>query len=764
VPHGLNNRRAKTHHSMKEDSYHTFLKILTFAALFVCPVLIYAQQHVRILGENGQPVEDAIITYHPLNLKSFQKVAITDANGRADLQTETPVSLVISRIGYTTVADTLKVKESRTIVLKASNLNLKDVVVTGQFEAVTADKSVHKIKVIDRKRIEQQGAVNLRDVLSNELNIRLTQDGVLGAQMSMMGIGGQNVKILVDGVPMIGRMDGNLDLSQINMNNVERIEIVEGPMGVIYGTDALGGVINIITKKPDGKQYNAFVNTYYESVGTYNIDGGLGVKYKDLQVSVSGGRNFFDGYSENEDPRLRVLQWKPREQYFGDVQLRYKYKRQNHRLTSQYFHEQIINRQAPTITPYRISAFDDYYITERFNNSLYSDFLFNNRASLSLINSYSTFERRSDKYVKDLVTGNEQLSADPESHDTTKFGLALMRATYSTNNQTIFNSQMGYDINLETGTGKRLENSRQHIYDFAGFYIAELKPVSRLTLRQGIRFIYNTRYGAPVIPSFNVKYDLTSNWAIRGSYAQGFRAPSLKELSLSFVDRNHTIFGNEDLKAERSNNYTASLAYSSKIKETTFKGEATFFYNDIRDMIGLSMLSITSDSQVYRYINVDKFKSMGLNLTASVQVKNLSVTTGYGRTGRSNQFSTTTQVPEFSYSDEFNLNPSYHFPKAGVDVSMFYKYTGRTPVYATVNGEVMQIFTDGFSMLDGSITKSFRKGLLSVSVGAKNLLDVKSINRTAAVGGGAHSSGSTSLLMAMGRFYFMSVKINIGKL
>jgi outer membrane receptor for ferrienterochelin and colicins len=735
---------------------------LVFAALLAGPLLSFGQQHVRVLNEKNEPVEDAIITYHPLQLKSFQKIAITDASGKAQLVTETPISLVISRIGYVTLADTLQPKQSKAITLRSSNINLKDVVVTGQFEAVTTDKSVHKIKVIDRKRIEQQGAINLRDVLSNELNIRLSQDGVLGSQMSMMGVGGQNVKILVDGVPVIGRMDGNIDISQLNLNNIERIELIEGPMSVIYGTDALGGVINLITKKPEGKQFNGGVNMYYETVGTYNIDANAGVKYKNSQLAVSGGRNFFDGYSENEDEKLRVMQWKPKEQYFGDIQYRFKFKKQSHRIYSQYFHEKLTNKMAPTVTPYSVSAFTDYYITQRFNNSLYSDFYFNNKATLNLINSYSIFERKSNKYIKNLVTGDEQITADPEAQDTTKFDLILMRATYTTNTSTIFNSQLGYDINMETGTGKRLDGGTQHIYDFAGFYIGELKPMQRLTLRQGIRFIYNTRYGAPVIPSFNVKYDLTSEWVLRGSYAQGFRAPSLKELNLFFVDVNHNIQGNTDLKAERSNNYSASLSFNKTVKNVAYKAEGLVFYNDIKDMI--SLVLIDAGSTLYRYINVDKFRSFGANITGGIQYKSFSVSAGYSRIFRYNQISDSVPAPTFSHSDEVNLNPSYNFKKAGIDLSMFIKYTGKTPSYIMVNNQAEQVSIDPYTMMDVSATKAFKQYHFSLTLGAKNLMDVKNLSSSGGSStGGAHSSGSGTMLVAMGRLYFVSLKINIGK-
>src|SRR5690606_8968684 len=139
--------------------------------------------------------------------------------------------------------------------------------------------------------------------------------------------------------------------------------------------------INLITRKPGAKQYHFNLTSYYETVGTYNLDANAGIKYKNMQLAFSGGRNFFDGYSENEDAKTRFMQWKPREQYFGDVQLRYKFKKQSHRLYSQYFHEKITNRGRPTVTPYSAIGFDDYYITERLNNAVYSDFYFNNKAT-----------------------------------------------------------------------------------------------------------------------------------------------------------------------------------------------------------------------------------------------------------------------------------------------------------------------------------------------------------------------------------------------
>jgi outer membrane receptor for ferrienterochelin and colicins len=136
------------------------------------------------------------------------------------------------------------------ITLKPSVKNLDEVVVTGQPQGQTLRNSVYQVRVIDRARIEQRAATNVMGVLNNEIGFRFSNDMALGTtDIQLMGMSGRNVKILLDGVPMLDRGDTRESLNQIDINSIERIEIVEGPMSVNYGTDALAGVINIITKK-----------------------------------------------------------------------------------------------------------------------------------------------------------------------------------------------------------------------------------------------------------------------------------------------------------------------------------------------------------------------------------------------------------------------------------------------------------------------------------------------------------------------------------
>jgi outer membrane receptor for ferrienterochelin and colicins len=129
---------------------------------------------------------------------------------------------------------------------------LDEVVVTGQFKPQSINKSVFNVRVISNKDIQNLAATNLADVLSQYLNITIKPDGNTGrSTVSLFGLDAQYFKILVDNVPLVNEngLGNNIDLSQINLNDIERIEIVEGSMGVTHGANAVTGILNIITKK-----------------------------------------------------------------------------------------------------------------------------------------------------------------------------------------------------------------------------------------------------------------------------------------------------------------------------------------------------------------------------------------------------------------------------------------------------------------------------------------------------------------------------------
>ena len=211
---------------------------------------------------------------------------------------------------------------------KILSKKIKEVVITGQLTEKYNDETVHKVHVITSKQLNSGLFTDLGQVLEKELNMKLLQDNVLGSNISIQGISGENVKILIDDIPVIGRLNGNIDLSQISLKNIDRIEIIEGALSTLYGTDALAGTVNIITKKePD---FSKSFSTYYESIGKYNFDYILAKQLNNQTITYQFERNYFNGWSKNQKYTLlpteelanenRFKAWKPKEQFINKLQ------------------------------------------------------------------------------------------------------------------------------------------------------------------------------------------------------------------------------------------------------------------------------------------------------------------------------------------------------------------------------------------------------------------------------------------------------------
>ncbi len=643
---------------------------------------------------------------------------------------------------------------------------LQEVVVTGQYSANSPEKAVQKIKVIDRVKIDAMSAQNLRDVLTNEMNVRLSQDNILGSSMSMQGISGQNVKILIDGVPVIGRQDGNIDLSQINLGNIERIEMIEGPMSVNYGTNALAGTINLITRKNQKDLIEGKLTSYYESIGTYNLYIRGGMHRNKHTVSLSGGRNFFDGWSNGDkvsfdfSPRIadsnRFMQWKPREQYMGGLQYEYKAGKTTLSYKADYFKEKITNRGIPML-PYGESAFDDYYRTTRIDNAFFLTSALSKNRNINFLVAYNIYKRTKNTYYNDLTTLNNTLSAGDGDQDTSTFQSINSRATYSSGpSGSKIHYEAGYDINFEYGSGMRIKNKIQQIGDYAAYASAECKPIEALTIRPGLRYAYNTAFKAPIVPSLNIRYKLTDNITVRGAYAKGFRAPSLKEMYFYFVDINHNIKGNEALKAEYSDNYSLSAVYMKNKGRYSYKLEASAFYNDIRDLITLAFLSGTE----YSFVNIGTYKTKGLQLNGEIGISDLKIAIGGSYVGTYNYLSETHAVAAFNYSPEIRCNIFFKFKAPDITIAVFYKHTGRMQGFTVdASNNVQQTFISSYNTADVTVSKTFFKKQLNVSVGCKNLFDITNIFSYAK--GGAHSGTGSTMPLRSGRLYFIKMDINL---
>lgn len=728
-------------------------------------VSIALKQH-----HTGLPFADAFIVVRNIQPAPKEKdnTGFSNQNGEFSFVYHQPVVVSITHLGYATVTDTLRHAGDYSYSLKPLAQDIKDVVVTGQYAVGSVQKSVYEIKVINAETIRQKGANNLREALQNELNIDLGQDAVFGSSMSINGISGEGVKIMVDGVPIVGRLDGKLDLSQINISNIERIEVVEGPMSVMYGTDAMGGVINIITKTFQQDKVNISLKGFYESVGQYNAEINSGFSFNKHQIYLSGGRYFFDGYSANKN-YTRFSEWKPKEQYFADAKYVYNASRWRISVLGSFFREKMIDRSEPkrtinfgdTVTPWIFIGNDISYLTYRPRASVSFMYKFREGNQLDVLLSYSGFIRFTSRSVKNLSTLQELISTDTSGTDTSRYHQIIFRPTYTFpvwKNRLQF--QFGAEVNQEYTIQERIKNSKQQSGDYAAFGSIRLTAVEGFDIQPAVRIIYNTRFQAPIIPSINLKYNYKSLIVARASYGKGYRAPSLKELFLEFVDINHRLFGNENLKPENGHNVIASINYKPVIKEHQLTFEASGFYNLINDKIDWRLTALGPDLNSYEYFNIKRYITYGGDFTAGYKWNKLQLSASAMITRYEVKLATGSNTATY-LSPDFTFNASYLIPKAEIGINLFYKYNGAKPLFS-INNSIQAGSRLAYHSLDISLNRNFWKDRIQVQVGGRNLLGVSNVAANG-VNGIGHNFNSSAVNIGWGRTVFTSLTLHFSR-
>jgi outer membrane receptor for ferrienterochelin and colicins len=751
----------------RNHQFHIFCLVWLSALVCLAVVPSYGQHQqffVTIFDKkSNEPVSYANVLVEGLK-SGEKKYFVSSVDGKIPNEIREISRISITCVGYKTLFDTISPGQDFKIRMDPSVLDIEEVVVTAQYSPERADKSIYKVEVINARQIEQKAANTMADLLRDQVNMRVSQAGVLGTNLSMQGLSGENVKFLVDGVPMIGRMQGNIDLNQINLSNVDHVEVIEGPMSVIYGSNALAGVVNIISKENKTSLLKGYANGYYESSGVSNFDGGISAKFNQNGIALDGGRNFFGGYSVAGSDTGRSQTYKPRRQYFFDGYYTYTQKILRIKLAGQYFNE-LLEDKGNLLPPYYETAFDSYFTTIRYTGRIEATLTLPKSHYLTFIGAYSYYSRVKEKYFKDLTTMNEVLTTNPDDQDTTGITSWLAKGTYSKNNpEKKLNYQAGFDFNIESGEGKRILDYSQQIGDYALFGSVKWNPVRRLSLQPGVRLIYNSKYSAPVVYALSGKWSFNDFISARVSYSKGFRAPSIKELYLYFVDVNHNVQGNPDLGSETSNNINLDLVYGREKSRFGWSAELSGFYNHVNNIITLAQSQ--SNSSLYTYINVDKFNSVSGQFGLCFKLNpSLVIQVGVAETGRSYQQSNQNNSSDFFFSTDVSANASYSFIKYDMTFALYYKYTGKSPQFQFEEETITEAYVDPYNTMDFTFSKGFLDNLLRVSTGVKNIFNVVTVPATGGVsGGGAHGSGGNgSESIGWGRTVFLKLSINFNK-
>lgn len=654
--------------------------------------------------------------------------------------------------------------QSVSVRMELDMVQLEEAVVTGEYSRSHAEHAVHSIEVIGKEEIEAISASQVGDILQHSSQIQIKRDAVVGTGISIQGLDDRNVKVTIDEVPVIGRIDGKLDLGQLDVQNIDRIEIVKGPMAVSYGTDAIAGVINIITKNPDEKTTSAAARAYYSSEGQYDLHGSFSSSTERYRYSLRAGRRYFDGWSPSDatfsepDPLAdsrRDKLWNAKEQWLAGLNHSWLGAKRSLSHSLSFMQETLINRGLP-ITNHAsetIIGLDEEYQTLRLDNSLrlkQDDFV---GGALSALLSFNYFLRERSQLVTDLT----DISQISNARDTTEYLSLNTRHTWSKELTDSLAFQVGMDASWESSTGERI-SGRPDILQAAGFISTEWRPFNGMLIRPGVRMGYHELFSMPVIPSIALRYR-TALHTFRASYGIGFRAPAFKELYLAFFDSNHNVYGNESLVPEESKNLSLGHSYSRTSGKVKWSSALSVFHNHLEQMISLIQVANAEAGAVapYSYFNLDRVNTQGLHISGELNTKFIGLDAGVTWTGKE-QWEQEERIIPMDYSIQATSGLSMEHQVWAADLNIRFTYNGPQNTVILKDESVVRLYQDGYSMLDLSLGKKFGKEI-KLQFGIRNILDVTNI--TISNGLGVHQGSRGASPLATGRNYFMSLSYNL---
>jgi len=538
-----------------------------------------------------------------------------------------------------------------------STKSLDEVVVTANKYPQKQSSTGKVLTVITRTQLENNTGRTLMQVLNEQAGLIINgSQNAPGTNQTvyMRGAAAANTLILVDGVPVndAAGITGAFDLNHFAIDQIERVEILKGAQSVLYGSDAVAGVINIITKKQNGDKkagFNTVVagGTYGTFKGTAGVSGTVDAITYNLQYSklsssgfsaaqdIAGNKNF-DKDGINQDAIGLNITAKANKNW----QLRF---------TGRYNH-------------YKADVDDGALIDDKNN-------IIKNKNWQAGLNSLYQFKKGTVTVNLNLnntvrkLDDARNIPEDPNDYDpynATYKGNSLFGEAYTNLNlQQHIGLLIGTDFrkqkaNIQSTYGN-LGDDSLHAAQVSGYASFLLKSLGGFNAEIGTRFTNHSAFGTAITYSINPSYLINKKLKLFANIATGFKAPTLYNLA--------SEYGNKNLKPEKSNSYETGIQYANI--GNTINVRVTYFNRIIKDVIIFKSLFVPPYGQ---YDNADRQKDNGFELEASFRpAEKWSITANYAFVD--GKIETTTQAKDTSF---YNL---YRRPKNAINTTIGYQAT-----------------------------------------------------------------------------------------
>jgi outer membrane receptor for ferrienterochelin and colicins len=485
---------------------------------------------------------------------------------------------------------------------------IEEIVVTGSRTDRLRRDSTAAVEVIDRSEIEAAGAETVADILETHPGVDLER-GLRGFTLRLQGLDPEYVLVLVDGERAQGRLGGGLDLTRLPVDAVERIEIVKGAGSALYGSDAVAGVVNIITRKPK-ERFEGGGHVSGGTLGALDVSYRLGVRREKFELLAISGHHRGAGWDlspttpDTTGSAFRTSDftltggWRPSARFRLGAKTEY------------------LRRNQSGIGGSDSGAiFDRQTLSEQVAATVEPDWRFAGGSRLRLTAHYGLFrdqfrsDQRGSAALDQLDKSREHLGRLGVQHD-----YAIAPGQLLTTGAELLVERM-FSPRLERGEGLR---NRAAIFAQHEWQMLE-RP--RLVLLPGARLDGDSQFGLHASPKIAVRLDPHEKVALRAAYGWGYRAPSFQELYLRFENpgAGYQVNGNPQLEPERSRSINFEAEWRPLARARLALGA---FRSDIDDLIVTRLVGpeMVGSPSRFGYENVASARTQGLEASAGTEI------------------------------------------------------------------------------------------------------------------------------------------------
>ncbi len=674
-------------------------------------------------------------------------------------------TVVLSQEKSVQKSDTIKVNE------------LEEVIVTATRTKRQLSSIPMPVTLISKKQIQQSGSVRLRDILLEQTGIVMVSDVGNSEGVQMQGIAADYTLIMIDGVPIVGRVSGNIDLRRLTVNNIKQIEIVKGPSSSLYGSEAMGGVINIITEQPKKGASKGSLQLLTRAGARNEFDFNVNTISKKDKFGIVAGINYNSSSGYDLSPELSNTKTAyPHQSYTGNLQLSYDFSDKVKALVSNRIYKQ--NQTTQTSENEQNDWNVNGKISHKISDTWDLEYLF-----------YAT------KFKTESVFNGE----------TSLFDRTLLRPEVKVK-YNLSNS------NIIVGIGANYDALQRSFFDgkknFEAQYIFgqyDFNPIEKMNIVLGFRFDSSNKYQSAFSPKISTNYKFNDWLTTKFSVGKGFKVPDFRQFFFNFRNNSggYVVLGTQTLhdlyptindieniqsvlKPESSIGYNFGFQLKPLSK---LKLNINFFRNDFSNLIDTfdtqlnpSDLDLPNGTRVFSYRNIAEVYTQGVEVEASYRVNNNFKLLGgyqYLDTGNKEEEALVKSGAIFirrtntSPSEQLTLSDYYGLPnrsKHTANFKLFYEnfehnfsanirgvFRSEYALFDTNNSQgIIDKYDDFVSenlQVNFSIEKTFLD-LMNVQFGIDNLLNERGINNKI-------TFKNNDSVLRLGRTYYGRITFNI---